>query len=199
MRYEKEITLKNGKRCLLRNGVHSDGPGALEVFLRTHEETDYLLTYPDETTMTAQEEASFLQEQTDSDGAIEILAIVDGKIVATGGIEAVGGQWKTASPGRIRRGGPAGLLGSGHRPGPDGGLPGMRPAGRLRPAGAERGGGERSRPGPVPAGGLPGIWPGPHGLPHPAWGISDPGIYAPSPVRERNLAPAPCRLPIIGV
>lgn len=94
MRFEKEITLKNGKPCLLRNGVHSDGPGALEVFLRTHEETDYLLTYPDETTMTAEEEASFLQEQTDSDGAIEILALVDGKIVATGGIEAVGGQWK---------------------------------------------------------------------------------------------------------
>ena len=32
MKYQKMITLKNGKQCLLRHGVESDGAKALENF-----------------------------------------------------------------------------------------------------------------------------------------------------------------------
>ena len=48
MTFEKTVTLKDGRNCLLRNGVTSDGKAVLDVFNRTHEETDYLLTYSDE-------------------------------------------------------------------------------------------------------------------------------------------------------
>ena len=53
MTFEKTVTLKDGRNCLLRNGVTSDGKAVLDVFNRTHEETDYLLTYSDENCFTA--------------------------------------------------------------------------------------------------------------------------------------------------
>ena len=45
MTFEKIVTLKDGRTCLLRNGVASDGQVVLDVFNWTHDETDYLLTY----------------------------------------------------------------------------------------------------------------------------------------------------------
>ena len=51
MRYLKTITLKDGRICTLRNGEESDGQAVLANFILTHEQTDYLLSYPDESTM----------------------------------------------------------------------------------------------------------------------------------------------------
>ena len=51
MKYDKKITLKNGKEALLRNGDASDGNAVYEVFNLTHAETDYLLSYPDENSL----------------------------------------------------------------------------------------------------------------------------------------------------
>lgn len=95
MKYSKTVILKDGRECLLRNGEYGDGAAALSVFIRTHEQTDYLLTYPDENTFTAQDEADFLKQKTESDNEIEIVAVVNGKIVGMGGIECVGNHFKT--------------------------------------------------------------------------------------------------------
>ena len=57
MTFEKIVTLKDGRTCLLRNGVASDGQVVLDVFNWTHDETDYLLTYSDENCFTASQEA----------------------------------------------------------------------------------------------------------------------------------------------
>ena len=54
MQYRKTVTLKDGSRCLLRNGTAADGQAMLDLFLLTHEETDYLLTYPEENSFTAE-------------------------------------------------------------------------------------------------------------------------------------------------
>lgn len=94
MKYERQILLKNGSTALLRNGTRADGAAALAVFNQTHEETDYLFTYPDESSMTAEQEGDFLEEKTASENEIEILALVEGKVVGTAGIEAVGRQCK---------------------------------------------------------------------------------------------------------
>ena len=75
MTFEKTVTLKDGRNCLLRNGVASDGQAVLDVFNRTHEETDYLLTYSDENCFTASQEADFLQRKTDSTNTVEIIAV----------------------------------------------------------------------------------------------------------------------------
>ena len=94
MEYRRTITLKDGRECLLRNCTKEDGQAALDVFVLTHEQTDYLLTYPDENTFTAEDEGRFLQEKADSEREIEIIAEVDGAAAGLAGIEAVGNKYK---------------------------------------------------------------------------------------------------------
>lgn len=94
MQYRKTITLKNGQTCLLRNGTEADGEALLEVFQRTHGQTDYLLTYPEENTFTPEDEAKFLKEKTESPREAEILAEVEGQLVACAGIAAIGTKEK---------------------------------------------------------------------------------------------------------
>ena len=81
MQYNKTITLKDGRTCVLRNGTEEDGKAMLDVFVLTHAQTDYLLSYPNETTMTSEQEAQFLKEKTESPNEIELLAEVDGTVV----------------------------------------------------------------------------------------------------------------------
>lgn len=86
MQYHNIIQLKNGKTCVLRNGTSRDGQAALDNFILTHEQTDNLLSYPDEITFTAEEQAAYLRKKTDSDNEIEILAEIEGKVVGSAGI-----------------------------------------------------------------------------------------------------------------
>ena len=90
MKYTKTITLKDGRNCVLRNGTDQDGQALLDIFNLTHAQTDYLLSYPDETTMTAEQEAQFLKEKAESENEIEILAEIDGIVVGSAGIGCVG-------------------------------------------------------------------------------------------------------------
>ncbi len=95
MKYYRTITLKDGRECILRNGTEEDGRQALENFIRAHYQTDNLLTYPDEITFTAQEEGEYLKKKEDSDREAEILAIADGRVIGTAGIESLGDHEKT--------------------------------------------------------------------------------------------------------
>ena len=89
MKYQKTITLKDGRACTLRNGEEPDGQALLELFILTHAQTDYLLSYPDEVTFTAEQEEQFLKEKTESANEIEILAELDGRLVGSAGVFAV--------------------------------------------------------------------------------------------------------------
>ena len=95
MRYHKIIPLRDGRTCTLRNGTAEDGQALLDIFNLTHAQTDYLLTYPEESTHTAQEEAEFLKQKTESADEIELLAEVDGAVVGSAGIGCVGRKEKT--------------------------------------------------------------------------------------------------------
>ena len=94
MKYDQTIVLNNGQEALIRNGDASDGNAVFEAFNRSHEETDYLLSYPDENSFDPEQEAQFLEEKTLSPNETELVAIVDGKLVGTAGIEAVGKKYK---------------------------------------------------------------------------------------------------------
>ena len=96
MQYTKTLTTKTGSELYLRNGDAPDGDAALAVFNKTHAETEYLLTYPDESSMTAEQEAEFLAQATKRAREIEILAFVDGQLAGTAGISAVGKPCKLA-------------------------------------------------------------------------------------------------------
>ena len=94
MEYRETIPLKDGRSCILRNGTAADGQAMLDIYALTHAQTDYLLSYPDEVTMTALQEAQFLREKTDSENEIELLAEVEGRIVGAAGIAALGKKEK---------------------------------------------------------------------------------------------------------
>ena len=65
LQYNQRIILKDGRLCILRNGTAQDGQAALDTFILAHSQTDYLLTYPDEITFTANEQAEYLQKIKD--------------------------------------------------------------------------------------------------------------------------------------
>ena len=95
MKYFDRIMLKNGKEFVIRNADKNDGKEMLEVFIKTHKETNNLLTLPEEITFTAEQEASYLEEKANSENEIEIVAVVDGKTVGSAGIEQAGKYIKT--------------------------------------------------------------------------------------------------------
>ncbi|MCR5055315.1 MAG: GNAT family N-acetyltransferase [Clostridia bacterium] len=94
MKYCKEITLKDGRKCILRNADENDAQAVLDIFRLTHEQTDFLLTYPDEKSFSIEDEQEFLKSMTESEGAIEIIAILDGKVVGCAGFSEVGKKEK---------------------------------------------------------------------------------------------------------
>ncbi len=94
MEYYQMITLKNGIECCLRNGTEQDGQAVFDHFNLTHGETDYLLSYPDENSFSAEQERQFLKEKTESRNEVEIVAVVDHAVVGTAGIEAAGSKYK---------------------------------------------------------------------------------------------------------
>ena len=95
MEYRKEITLRNGTPCLLRNGTFQDGQAVLDVFILTHGQTDYLASYPEETFITAEQESDFLQKKQESENEIELIAEVNGQIVGLAGVDALRMREKT--------------------------------------------------------------------------------------------------------
>ena len=95
MRYHKIITLKDGRTCTLRNGTAEDGQALLDIFNLTHAQTDYLLTYPEEHSYTAEDEAELLRRKTDSAGEMELLVELDGKVIGSAGIGCVARKEKT--------------------------------------------------------------------------------------------------------
>lgn len=94
MRYQKIIRLKDGRPCCLRNGVQSDGGAMFRLFNLTHGQTDYLLSYPDENSFDEEQEGIFLKTKAESENGVQLVALVDGVIAGTAGIEAVGKKYK---------------------------------------------------------------------------------------------------------
>lgn len=94
MKYRNEITIKNGQKCIIRNGTFENGPEVSTFFTTTHGETDYLLSYPEESTRDDEKQSNYLKETTESDREIELLAIVDGKVVGMAGFNAIGSKYK---------------------------------------------------------------------------------------------------------
>lgn len=94
MKYNKLVILKDGVKCLLRNAEGADSKAVYDNFNLTHGQTDYLLSYPDENSFSVEQEREFLIQKQESANEIEICAFIDGNIVGTAGIEAVGNKDK---------------------------------------------------------------------------------------------------------
>ena len=101
MRYVAMVALTGGVELLVRNAIASDARALRETMRRTHSETDYLLSYPDEQGTDDEREARSLAETERSDDGVELVAVVDGKIVGSAGVEAVGSRRKVAHRARF--------------------------------------------------------------------------------------------------
>ena len=101
MRYAKTVLLTGGTELLVRNAVASDARALRDVMQRTHSETDYLLSYPDEQSVDDEQEARSLAETERSDNGVELVAVLGGRIVGSAGITAVGGRRKVVHRARF--------------------------------------------------------------------------------------------------
>ena len=101
MRYAKTVVLKGGVELLVRNAVASDARALRETMQRTHAETDYLLSYPDEQSADDEQEARSLEETERSSNEVELVAIIDGRIVGSAGVSAVRSRRKVAHRARF--------------------------------------------------------------------------------------------------
>ena len=95
MKYFQIITLTDGRTCIIRNGTERDAEAVLSNFILTHMQTDFLTTYPEETTFTVDQEKEYLKKKADSNREIELVAEVDGKIVGTAGVNLIRAAEKT--------------------------------------------------------------------------------------------------------
>ncbi len=86
MKYNKSVALKDGRVCVIRNGTEQDALPVLSNFILTHEQTDFLTTYPEETSFTPDQEKEYLKNKTDSEREAELVAEIDGTIAGTAGI-----------------------------------------------------------------------------------------------------------------
>ena len=101
MRYAKTVLLTGGVELLVRNAVASDARALRETMQRTHAQTDYLLSYPDEQSADDEQEARSLVETECSDNEVELVTVVDGKIVGSAGVSAVRSRRKLAHRARF--------------------------------------------------------------------------------------------------
>ena len=95
MKYCKTVTLKDGRTCILRNGTEEDAEDVLDNFIRTHEQTEFLTTYPEEVTFTLEQEEAYLKQKEESERDAALLAEVDGQVVGTAGVDNINAAEKT--------------------------------------------------------------------------------------------------------
>ena len=82
----KEIKLKNGKTCILRTPRKEDGAAVLEYMLQCNGETEFVLRYPDEFNMTAEQEGDFLENMAQSSYDLSIACFDGNKCIGNAGI-----------------------------------------------------------------------------------------------------------------
>ena len=77
------ITLKNGTVAILRAPAAGDGEALIELLKITTGETDFLSGYPEEITMTAEDEERWIAGHRDSPLVLDILCEIDGMIIGS--------------------------------------------------------------------------------------------------------------------
>ena len=81
MKYYYEHILPNGVHVIIRSANPNDAIELHHLFNKTHSETDFLTTYPDESHFDLEKEMDSYQKLNDSENSCEILAVIDNKII----------------------------------------------------------------------------------------------------------------------
>lgn len=81
MEYQsKTITLKDGRTALLRAVCKEDAEPMIAYMKTCYEQTPYLMRYSDEFTITAEQEATYLERQLVSPDVLMLVCEVEGKL-----------------------------------------------------------------------------------------------------------------------
>lgn len=81
MQYQqKTIQLRDGRTALFRQPTPQDAAGMIQYMKTCYSETPYLLRYPEEFTLTVEQEADFLQKEIDFPNSLMIACEVEGEI-----------------------------------------------------------------------------------------------------------------------
>ena len=75
----RTIPLKNGREATFRSPRREDAAEMLAYLRRTAEETDFVLRYPEEVTMTLEQEEAFIERINQSENNYMIICLVDGR------------------------------------------------------------------------------------------------------------------------
>ena len=87
---KKKITLKNGQVCVMRSPEPEDAEELVKFIRTASEETDFLLRYPEEADIPAEQEKFILKHFNDAARDLMVLAEVDGKIAGNCHFSEVG-------------------------------------------------------------------------------------------------------------
>lgn len=79
----REIVLKNGETCVIRRAEEADAEELLACLKATSGETPYMAREPEEITLTAEEERSFLRRKTDAQRELMLCAWVGGRLAGS--------------------------------------------------------------------------------------------------------------------
>ncbi|MBQ8159926.1 MAG: GNAT family N-acetyltransferase [Clostridia bacterium] len=90
----REITLPDGRVCILRPTAPEDAGALIRYMKETSGETDFLLRYPDEVAYTEEEERMILGRILDDPSSVMMVATVDGEIAGNCSISGHGARRK---------------------------------------------------------------------------------------------------------
>ena len=93
---DRQITLKDGRPCILRSPRESDAQALAEYMKITARETDFLTKYPDEVTITPEEEREYLRKMAAAPRQAMILAEVDGRLAGNCSFHPVGNRSRSS-------------------------------------------------------------------------------------------------------
>ncbi|MBO5526011.1 MAG: GNAT family N-acetyltransferase [Clostridia bacterium] len=97
---EKRIVCKQGREVLLRSPMREDAEELISYMKTTAGETEFILRYPDEVTMTPEREEAFLNAINEHPYSVMICAFADGELAGNCSL-SMGGQRKTRHVGEI--------------------------------------------------------------------------------------------------
>ena len=87
---ERSFALRDGRICVLRSPRAADAEALVEYVKTTAGETDFLTKYPDEVTITPEEERDYLEKIAAAPRQAMILAEVDGRIAGSCSFHPIG-------------------------------------------------------------------------------------------------------------
>ncbi|MDO5298682.1 MAG: GNAT family N-acetyltransferase [Clostridia bacterium] len=89
MKLEKTVILPDGDALTLRSMRREDAQTALKTLRRVAGETLNMMRYPDEWTMTVEQEIERIEKACANPRALELGAFLDGELVGIGGINPI--------------------------------------------------------------------------------------------------------------